>query len=711
MVYSSLIARCDHRREKKSRVEAFRDPRRARALTGMIVNAWRHANGGESRTLEDDEEDGAVPETWGSWRPYLVDEERAPPEARWFSFPNRVYENLSVEQMQALRLVEAGQSVFITGPGGTGKTHLIEAIRDHAPHAVITASTGIAAVHIKGTTLHRFAGLGLASQSLQTLMTQIRSAPKGKDDPRIAAWLDIETLVIDEAAMLTEDYIDKLDHVARYARSTFSNGISRRRGTAGPFGGIQLVLLGDLAQLTASEVSLISDSPKWSTWVPYTVRLTTIFRQRERSFIDALNRLRVGEATEEDMAVFNACAQEDTRALTRRIHDTRLELFPYRSMVTKLNESMLQRCDGEERRFSHQVSVVGVPKESEESSWVSLPPGSDVYSSARYTCSASSRTLRSLIPEPVVNQSSASSHASPGQPSGRALVSVAVSGSDVYDDTQVPSGMSCEMRCGDDESRRNRPVIDAHDLIAQVRQAMSRIEIEDTDSEAQKALDAAIVEMGLIPYVQLKVGAHILLQRNIDVPRGLVNGTTGCIVGFTTSLVGIRGPRAQNSSGGSEIVSCCTDPELCFTFSLSGQGWPVVDFWIQGRTHRTVVTAVKTPIPLRTPKKSCMRKTALELRTLPLVCAWAVTVHRAQGMSLERVVVHANYMTRPAQLYTAISRARSSRGLVIVGRVGSHNARAHPRAKLYYKSLEALQRAQGSLCVVESSEIRNMMVK
>ena len=703
-LYSSIVARHEHRREKRARVDSFRDPQRVKALSGMIVHAWKQSVSKEPVVLaDDDDSENRVPDTWRDWRPYMVQTQRPPTEARWYTFPDDVFTHLSNEQAQALRLLEAGENVFITGPGGTGKSHLIDAIRDHVPHVAITASTGIAALHARGTTLHRFAGLGLASQSLQTIMGKIRSSAKGKDDPRIAPWLHIRSLVLDEAAMLTQDYLDKLDHVARYARTTFSPSTpAPGRGTAGPFGGIQLIFLGDLAQLTASEINLVSDSPKWSSWVPYTVLLRTTFRQKESTFIDALNRLRVGKASERDFAVFNACAQDNTRALSRRVHDSRLELFPYRRMVAQLNESMLHRCDEPDHIFRHRVAIVGRVSSKTSDAWIPLPPGSSAYSDARYGLrrqdAGTHSGLRAFLPTQSHDPVRMSHDTKGTRPSEEIMHTVAVSGCDVYDDAHVPTGSaSKDMRCGDDDTGQHRPVVDADDLTAHVRRAITSLDIEAGDQAAQKALDTSIVEMGMIPYIRLRLGAHVLLQRNLSVSEGLVNGTAGRIVGFTEY--------ESTESEKEFVVSCCTEPNKRYKYSESGSGWPVVEFFIGDSRIRSAVSCVQTYVPLRTPRQSSMKATALEIHSLPLICAWGITVHRAQGMSLDRVVVHANQMTRPAQLYTALSRVRSSRGLIVVGSIGRHNAHAHPRAQAYYEAIDTLQRLQGDLFVLESKEI------
>ena len=141
---------------------------------------------------------------------------------------------LSSEQSNVLDMVKSGQNVFFTGSAGTGKSYLLKQIIGAMPPETTfaTASTGSAACHIGGTTLHAFAGIGTGGGAMEQC---IRLASR---EHKTAQWRKCRCLIIDEISMIDADYFDKLEAVARVVRKSKQ-----------PFGGVQLVLCGDFLQL------------------------------------------------------------------------------------------------------------------------------------------------------------------------------------------------------------------------------------------------------------------------------------------------------------------------------------------------------------------------------------------------------------------------------------------------------------------------------
>jgi ATP-dependent DNA helicase PIF1 len=188
--------------------------------------------------------------------------------------------SLSSEQQRVLELVvEDRQSVFFTGPAGTGKSVLMRAIiaamkkkwAKDPERLSITASTGLAACNIGGMTLHSFAGIGLGKEDVPTLVKKIRRNPKAKN-----RWLRTRTLIIDEVSMVDGELFDKLAQIARQLRN---NGR--------PWGGIQLVITGDFFQLppvpdrNKRDTKFSFDAATWNTSIDHTIGLTQVFRQRD----------------------------------------------------------------------------------------------------------------------------------------------------------------------------------------------------------------------------------------------------------------------------------------------------------------------------------------------------------------------------------------------------------------------------------------------
>jgi ATP-dependent DNA helicase PIF1 len=188
---------------------------------------------------------------------------------------------LSGEQMYIQDLVvNRGQSVFFTGPAGTGKSVLMRAIiqdlkKKYAkdPERVaVTASTGLAACNIGGMTLHAFAGIGLGKEDASTLVKKIRKQQKAAN-----RWKRTKVLVIDEVSMVDGDLFDKLSQIGRTLRN---NGR--------PWGGIQLVITGDFFQLPPvpdggkqQGAKFSFDAATWSTSIDHTIGLTEVFRQKD----------------------------------------------------------------------------------------------------------------------------------------------------------------------------------------------------------------------------------------------------------------------------------------------------------------------------------------------------------------------------------------------------------------------------------------------
>jgi ATP-dependent DNA helicase PIF1 len=209
---------------------------------------------------------------------------------------------LSEEQKGVLTaVVDEGKSIFFTGSAGTGKSVLMRSIitklrQKHIKEpdrVAVTASTGLAAVNIDGTTLHSFAGIGLGKEPATELLKKIRRNPKTKQ-----RWIRTRVLIIDEVSMIDGDLFDKLEHVARIVRNNGS-----------PFGGIQLVVTGDFFQLPpvpekdrAAKFSF--DAATWNTCIEYTILLTHVFRQKDATFAAMLNEMRLGRLTAASIRAF-----------------------------------------------------------------------------------------------------------------------------------------------------------------------------------------------------------------------------------------------------------------------------------------------------------------------------------------------------------------------------------------------------------------------
>ncbi len=153
---------------------------------------------------------------------------------------NLFQDQMSPEQKLAFEKYKSGQNVFITGPGGTGKSAIIREIYKYATqreHNIqVCALTGCAAVMLdcKAKTIHSWAGIGLANGDIDTIVHRVdKNFFKKKD------WRKTRTLIVDEVSMMSKRLFDILDIVGKTVRNNHSR----------PFGGIQLIFCGDFYQL------------------------------------------------------------------------------------------------------------------------------------------------------------------------------------------------------------------------------------------------------------------------------------------------------------------------------------------------------------------------------------------------------------------------------------------------------------------------------
>lgn len=211
---------------------------------------------------------------------------------------------LSLEQRRVLEAADRGESFFLTGSAGVGKSFLTNAIiermkRKYGDASVfVTASTGIAATHIGGTTLHSFGGFGTDFTNPRQM---VKKAGRNAKD-----WKRAQVLIIDEISMISPSHLTALDIVARQIR---------KRPQA-PMGGIQVIAVGDFMQLPyidrdyeerrKRDPSMPATQPAlfeckaWKECFSKTYLLQQVHRQKADAHIDMLQRVRMGQETDED---------------------------------------------------------------------------------------------------------------------------------------------------------------------------------------------------------------------------------------------------------------------------------------------------------------------------------------------------------------------------------------------------------------------------
>jgi ATP-dependent DNA helicase PIF1 len=235
----------------------------------------------------------------------------------------------SKEQKIAIQKFNEGNNIFITGPGGSGKTYIIKMIKQIAEerqqNIQICALTGCAAVllNCNAKTVHSWAGIGLGNNSLDVTIIKIR-----KYLPKLMEWIKLDILVIDEISMMSKKLFELLDGI----------GKALRRNNL-PFGGIQLVFSGDFFQLPPvgknEDSAFCFESPLWfeAFHIENHIQLKKIFRQNDIIFKTILNEIRVGKITRKSQEILSQQIGKDSSLLY--IKPTKI--FPIKSKVNEIN--------------------------------------------------------------------------------------------------------------------------------------------------------------------------------------------------------------------------------------------------------------------------------------------------------------------------------------------------------------------------------------
>ncbi len=242
-----------------------------------------------------------------------------------------------MDQSFALRILDAGQSALLTGPAGSGKTHVlttfIRRAKARRQHVAVTATTGLAASHLNGTTLHSWSGIGIHD-------TLPSSYHESLSDARRATIQKADVLVVDEISMLHDFRLDLVDELTRTVRQ-----VDR------PFGGLQVVLCGDFFQLppvnraAARAGGFVVNASAWQTLNPVICYLDEQHRQDDQRFLGILNALRSDQIDEEHVTAlrtrFNAAlAGEATELYTTNVD------------VDRINAERLAAVTGAEHRYA-----------------------------------------------------------------------------------------------------------------------------------------------------------------------------------------------------------------------------------------------------------------------------------------------------------------------------------------------------------------------
>lgn len=246
-----------------------------------------------------------------------------------------------MDQTLALEILLSGESALLTGPAGSGKTFVLNEFIRRARRAgktvAVTATTGLAATHLNGNTIHSWSGIGIHDFLPSGFFENLQ---KGRGE----TIQNTDVLVIDEISMLHDYRLDMIDAVLRKVRKSDM-----------PFGGLQVVLCGDFFQLPPvnrgdQSGGFVVNSQVWRELDPVICYLTEQHRQNDDDFLEILQALRAGDVRRRHAEALLARRQPlDPRHETTELHTTNVD-------VDTINARRLSQLDGEAHEY-HMVTT------------------------------------------------------------------------------------------------------------------------------------------------------------------------------------------------------------------------------------------------------------------------------------------------------------------------------------------------------------------
>ena len=479
------------------------------------------------------------------------------------------FEKLSTEQKYAFARFSEGQNLFITGPGGTGKTRLIQFLVEYmnsiGKSHQVCALTGCAAtlLNCKAKTIHSWSGVKLARGNSEDIIRRVI-----RNRNFIKSWRGVEVLVVDEVSMMSSKMFDLLDNIGRVTR----------RNTSKPFGGLQLIFTGDFFQLPPipdqndpSSGEFCFQHPRWAMTFKLAncIELKTFFRQTDPAYISILQEVRRGTISPANIELLETRVNKKGEPASAGIVPTKL--FPIRSKVDNINSTSYAKLEGEEKLYHFNVTTKA--KVHLDTGVAFTPEESD----------------------------------------------------------------SCDGLSSDQISQE---------------------------------VDNLITSLFTEKTVRLKIGTLVMCTVNLEVERGICNGSQGVVIGFAESNAVF-----ESNKGGAIILP----DELMYKTNLLV---PVVRF-------ANGVTMKVAPHQRQSEEFPCVI-----VSQIPLCFAWALTIHKIQGATLDMAEMDIGRSIFAAgQSYVALSRVKTLEGLYL-SEFNPTKIKANPLVIEFYDSFPKISESE-----------------
>lgn len=586
---------------------------------------------------------------------------------------------LTEEQRRILSMVvDEQRNIFFTGAAGTGKSVLLRRIISELRHkyrkkgnqpVAVTASTGLAACNIGGMTLHSFGGIGLGAEPVSRLVDKIRKNKKAN-----RRWKDTKVLIIDEISMIDGGLFDKLEEISRIINKNDQ-----------PFGGIQLVITGDFFQLPPvfkpsnvpsafgapggglqiknsfmdepqTEGKFSFEAESWKSVVTTTVELKQVFRQKDDRFSSMLNSIRAGNVTNEIEKAFQKLSR--IPHVPGDIMPT--ELYPLRRDVDNANRRKMSQLSGTAVKFEAQdVYMSDIAQEQGKLELLMCPKELVVKRGAQVM-------LIKNLDDTLVNGSL-----------GKVIGFMSESSFMLF--KELPEAQAERVIKGE---------ISAEDAVEEFLHEDSRpkkklesekeYKFDDIEYEALMELEDSRLsenptDNGLgdveTKEVEIEHGStiHVELSDDNDDAFGIKD---------VPKEVVENDPYGVNWERKRALIKLMN--KNCNTL---GQKWPYIRFLLQDGTTRDILVQPET-WTLEDPEG----RTEASRSQVPLILAWALSIHKSQGQTLEWVKVDLSRVFEAGQAYVALSRAVRMEGLQVMG-FTRHKIRVHPKVIEFYAGL------------------------
>ena len=435
-------------------------------------------------------------------------------------------ESFSPEQSNAFDIYSKGDNLFLTGPGGTGKSFLIKKMIEHAKSisksCVVCALTGCAALLLEcnATTIHSWSGIGMMKGDDDVILRRVAQKKELRQHWRT------DILIVDEVSMMSKRMFELLNAIAQ-----------RVRGNSRPFGGMQVIFVGDFFQLPPVEKDgFCFESDQWFEVFPKNqhLELKTFFRQSDPLYIDILMKIRKGNLDP-------ASISELEKYVARDRDQPITKIVPTRKQADFINQDMFNKV----KETSHTFDAL-IHKELS----LYLKDGKSIEPAVLTMCN----------------------------------------------------------------------------------------ELKDTEKERE--LENLIKNNNIHQSLQLKKGSQVMCMRNIDLERGICNGSQGTVIDL------VKGRPMVLFSNGTKM-------------------------WMEQQVYQSEVYPT------------------LAVSQFPLCLAWALTIHKIQGSSLTHAQIDiGNSIFEYGQTYVALSRIKTMDGLYLMN-FQPKRIKSHPKVLAFYESLDA----------------------